>query len=204
MQSIKDKIILYLNKYNTEIKCDDVFRRGLCGHLNLDTILKKLINDLKLQIEIIKTSNGKEYEVYKSSSPDYYVKILCVCDKDCKSNCGIQKTKQNCDGHRLLLISKNNTMEINDEQDYIIDFTYKQMLYSIDEEQTNLKKVIDLNDYLFIPYLDYLNYSTNSRWQQNITNPCKVIIDNKNSMKQKYLKYKKKYIDLKNQIGGML
>ena len=210
MDSVIKYINPYLQNYNTKIIrekiCPElenqVSRRGCCGLINLQTILPYLIRDLHLEKKDINSRYVDQlYDIYYSPTNNFYIKRLCVCDGNCLSKCGKNKNKLNCDGHHAIIISLNDSLDIDEVNDYVIDFTYKQMIYSKAEEDENMEKMIKMPDYLFVPYLEYLNYSTTTRWTKNISEPCKFISNNSNIVeskyKTKYLKYKTKYLNLK-------
>ena len=211
METIVKHLDPFLLRYNEEINreyakkkyhCDILFRRGFCGTINNETVFNNLIKDLNLKKEdVTNTINNKEYDIYHSSVPHFYLKTLCICDLDCNSKCCKNGYSNNCDGHRIFLISLNNNLEINDD-DYVVDFTYKQMIYGPEEETVENNRIAAqaLPDYLFMSFLDYINYSTNDRWKENIKKPCRRIIDHANNLRLKYLKYKNKYIALKKLV----
>jgi hypothetical protein len=212
-----DEINKLLIKYDSEITCNSSFddykitRRGFCGQINIDIVFPNLIRDLHLEkIDIILRSSKPLdlVDIYKYN--DLYIKRLCICDTLCgESLCSKNKIKNTCDGHHTIVISSSPDLNINDETDYVIDFTYKQMLINHDDEENIVKlaEIEKLPKYLFMKLKDYLKYSTVQRWQDNITNPCRFIINNYNEIKAeikggyyiKYLKYKQKYIALKVQ-----
>lgn len=209
MDSIVKYIEPYLQKYNKEINDSRVcsismiYRRGCCGLINLTTLIPKLINDLSLEKKDILSSyiEGQPYDIYYSPSNKFYIKRMCVCDKGCLTKCGKNKNKENCDGHHVIIVSLNDSLDINEEEDCVIDFTYKQLIYSGGEEMANMEIARKMPDYLLIPYKSYINYSDTARWRENITEPCKNIVNNSNvvqtKFRVKYLKYKSKYLALK-------
>jgi hypothetical protein len=180
-----------------------VSRRGFCGHINLNTILPKLIADLALvKVDVPNPDmGGFLYDIYRHPIDNFYIKRVCICDGNCLSKCGRNKNKLSCDGHHVFIVSLNNTLNIDETNDYIIDFTYKQFIYSGGEEDSNIKAMKAMPDYLFIPYESYINYSDTARWRTNISEPCKFITNNSNVVdsiyKAKYLRYKNKYLKLK-------
>jgi hypothetical protein len=212
MNAIVEYIIPYLDRYNKQINdsrlCTGylVSRRGCCGLINLTTLIPKLIADLGLEKKDISSDiNGQMYDIYYSPIKNFYIKRLCVCDGNCLSKCGRNKNKLSCDGHHTIIVSLNNSLDIDEDNDYVIDFTYKQMIYSVDEEVSNMETMRKMPDYLFVPYLRYVNYSSTRRWIINITEPCKTIVNNSNivesKFKEKYFKYKNKYLELKKLVN---
>jgi hypothetical protein len=197
------KINKLLDNYDKDVMkiCSDISRRGFCGKINISNIFTNLIRDLKLeQIDLERTRKDMPNQIIDIQKMDdtTYIKRLCICDKECgDNNCDKYKDKLHCDGHHVIIVSSRNDTEIDVNTDYVIDFTYKQMLISPSEEE--IKKKIDeiavLPNYLFMKLNDYIHYSSSDRWKENITKPCKNIVNN---YKQKYLKYKKKYLELKN------
>lgn len=208
---IKEK----LDKYDSEIKCS-LTRRGLCGQINIDTVFEKLKRDFALT-RINLTREGKTIEIYKLDDNTFF-KRLCVCDKPCgTSNCSTKKTKGDCDGHHAMVLSPRPDLDINETDDYVIDFTYKQMIYGnkdspivpYEEKEnnpTNVAIMEGLPGYLFIKYNEYVDYRTTSVWIKNITSPCKNIVNFENKYLVdspyyiKYQLYKKKYLTLKEKL----
>ena len=201
---LEPKLLLCNESIIKKNLCRDfsVSRRGCCGLINIDNLLPFLIADLKLEkIDILSPYNEQLYDIYYSSINNFYIKRLCICDVNCLSKCGKNKNKKNCDGHHVIIVSLTNSLAIDEINDYVIDFTYKQMIYSADEEITNMDAITKMKDYLFLPFLHYINFSKTERWKKNITEPCKMIINNENDVeskyKVKYFKYKNKYLALK-------
>ena len=197
----------YLERYNKTISSGfKVSRRGFCGVINFNNILPSLIRDLSLEAKNVESRyrSGQLYDIYYSPSKNFYLKRMCVCSDGCSSKCGKNKNKLNCDGHHAIIVSLNDSLDIDIDSDYVIDFTYKQMIYSAAEEDANMETMIKLPDYLFIPYSEYVSYSNTERWKRNIFEPCKIIVNNSNLVtseyKNKYLKYKNKYLALKKSI----
>lgn len=202
-----EKIKKLLDTYDKNVMatCSNITRRGFCGQINISTVFSNLITDLKLeQINLERTRQDLPNQIIDIQRLDdtTYIKRLCICDKVCgDNNCAKYKDKLHCDGHHVIIVSPRKDTEIDVNNDYVIDFTYKQMLVSPSEEdiKENKIKMISLPNYLFMKLNDYIHYSASQRWIENITNPCKNIVNN---YKQKYIKYKQKYLELKNQSGG--
>jgi hypothetical protein len=196
-----------LDKYdkNVTATCSNITRRGLCGQINISTVFFNLKEDLGLvEINLERTRQdlpNQIIDIYKLGDSTY-IKRLCICDNICGDNkCTQYKDRSHCDGHHVIIVSPRKDTEIDVNNDYVIDFTYKQMLVSLSEEdiKENKIKLASLPNYLFIKLNDYIHYSSSHRWIENITKPCKNIVNN---YKQKYIKYKQKYLELKNQSGG--
>ena len=200
------KIKNLLDRYDKNVMatCSNITRRGFCGQINISTVFSNLITDLKLeQINLERTRQNLPNQIIDIQRLDdtTFIKRLCICDKICgDNNCAKYKDKLNCDGHHVIIVSSRKDTEIDVNKDYVIDFTYKQMLVSPYEEdiKENKIKLASLPNYLFMKLNDYIHYSASQRWIENITNPCKNIVNN---YKQKYLKYKEKYLELKIKQG---
>lgn len=200
-------------------------RRGFCGEININTFLKKLIADRHVKCVLIPdASRDQTVDIYQFKDKELYLKRVCICDKPCSasSKCSRIKNKQECDGHHIIILSKNKTLIIDETNDYVIDFTYKQMLFSHMIEDSNVEFIARLPEYLFLPFNQFINYYQSNpefkeeninRWQANITFPCKIIIsvtennccltpENVDSKlyHHKYLLYKNKYLNLKNNL----
>jgi len=206
LERIKKLLDIY-DKKATEI-CKSITRRGFCEQININIVFPNLKKDLKLEeINLERTRTDLPNQVVDIQKLDdtTYIKRLCICDKICGDDkCTKYKDKLNCDGHHVIVVSPRKDTEIDVNQDYVIDFTYKQMLIgpSEDDIEENKIRLAALPNYLFMKLNDYINYSTIPRWIENITKPCKNIVNN---YKQKYLKYKQKYLQLKNmQKGGKI
>lgn len=210
------RLTALLDRYESEVVCPLLTRRGYCGQININTVFDKLKTDLGLS-EIELSREGKNVQIYRLDD-DTFIKRLCVCDSPCgPSNCSTLKTKLSCDGHHALIVSPRNDLTIDENTDYVIDFTYKQMLYgsehnpTIPEEEkenkpANIRTLESLPGYLFMKYKDYINYGTTSVWRKNITNPCKNIVNfnikymTETDYYNKYLTYKSKYLALKEKL----
>ena len=232
-QQIKDLINSnYITKIDSFCEKKDCFgfpslphtRRGQCGQINVTCFINYLFNDNLLERIVINSCDIDRKEdiiMYKFSScldgKYIYFKRLCICDyKTVHKNCNNEKTLLTCDGHHVILISDNNKIDIDYDNDYIIDFTYKQMLCTPDkDDDTCCKNEFDkLPSYLFMSVTEYQEkYKQIKLWEDNITCSTKFIITmiksgdentiEKNitddeSFFKKYLKYKKKYLILKN------
>ena len=198
-----DKIVMYDSNITT------ITRRGFCGYINIGTVFTNLTKDLvKINLERTKQDLSNQIiDIYKLGDSTY-IKRLCICGDECgNNNCTRKKDKTHCDGHHVIIVSPRKDTEIDENNDYVIDFTYKQMLVNLDQEDIEFNKNIleSLPNYLFIKLYDYINYSECKRWIDNITKPCKIIVNNYKQKyikyKQKYIKYKQKYLELKNQSG---
>ncbi len=200
-------------------------RRGLCGEINVNTFFKKLISDRLVECLLITDSTREQtIDIYKYHDKELYFKRVCICDKPCSilSTCSRVKNKMACDGHHIVIVSNSSSVIIDESNDYVIDFTYKQMLFSRDNEDSHSDFITKLPGYLFLPFNEFINYPINisnftqeniNRWQANITNPCKFIISFTNSnicltpesvdrelYHRKYLQYKNKYLKLKKNL----
>ena len=204
-----EKIEELLKKYDTEILKNpyiECSRRGYCGHINITSVFNYLIKDLELTEHIIyRKDSNQQIDVYKNINNNIFVKRLCICASPCgNNNCSKLKIRNECNGHHVILVSDTASIDVK-ESDYIIDLTYKQMLYTrLEEENPDiLQRMKSLPNYLFLKVSDYMTYSSSDRWKENITQPCHFIINN---LRQKYLKYKNKYLKLKKTslVGGNL
>lgn len=213
MEEIRHEIVKKLDLYNSKLTCS-LTRRGLCGNININTVFENLKTDFTLE-KIDKPRDTNIIDIYKLPGKNIYFKRLCICDEPCGiSKCSTLKTKGSCDGHHAIIVSINDSIDIDSENDYVIDFTYKQMIFgsehnpSLKEEEkenypSNIKLLEQMPGYLFIKYNDYLKYNSNRIWNNNITKPCKNIVNTKTKYlkyQEKYLKYKYKYLLLKNKL----
>ena len=176
MEPIIGKIVEKLDDYERKLtskKCGySLTRRGLCGEININTVFKELKTDFKLE-KIDKSRNNNIIDIYKLPTKNIYFKRLCICDKPCgiESMCSNLKTKKSCDGHHAIIVSSNDSIDIDTENDYVIDFTYKQMLYEsehsskLQQHKENYQPNIDILQkmpgYLFMVYNDYLKSGGN-------------------------------------------
>ncbi len=224
---IMDDIARLITSFNScDLSTYTGTRRGFCGKININYFLKKLITDKHVKCILISdATRDQTVDIYQYKEKELYFKRVCICDKPCSESnkCSRIKNKQECDGHHIIIVSKNQSLIIDETNDYVIDFTYKQMLFSHLIEDSNAEFIARLPEYLFLPFNQFINYHQSNpefkeeninRWQANITNPCKIIIsvtennccltpENVDSKlyHRKYLVYKSKYLKLKNQLN---
>jgi len=152
---IPERIRLAFDQFNSKLKqsVSTCSRRGFCGVASED-FFKFLVNESKIKSEITvwnqtKTADNVEIPMLKikngfSQFKDLYIKRVCFCDTPCATNEASQLTrnkaiadckhkissgdqrKASC-GHWAIMLSDHSTTEIK-QTDYILDFTYKQML----------------------------------------------------------------------------
>jgi hypothetical protein len=173
--------------------------RGYCGVINMDQILcKVLISELNLMEHI-----NNDIIMYKYPINNIYIKKCCICQNNCKnSNSCIKTSGVNCNGHYILIISTNDDTIVNND-DYVLDYTYKQMLVSRNNENKYRTYLEQLPRYLLLKsniffsnifftfppppfnneistnlYNKILNFWSKmlDLWNKNITSPCKFII----------------------------
>jgi hypothetical protein len=210
MEPYLEEIESHIIRYNLKAKdiCGfQISRRGFCGQVNLNTFIDGMQQEGLIIPEYIKRVGKSDFKMYKynSSGVNIYFKRVCICDDPCSSNskCVINKNKNTCDNHHVILISLTSSLEIDREFDYIIDMTYKQMIYPHYQDEEKRSEYKSLPDYLFMKLTDYENYKKTEKWVRYINDTCKFIVnfDNEDSIRHKYLKYKTKYLELKKKLN---
>jgi hypothetical protein len=157
--------------------------RGLCGEINVNLLLCK---DFKRIFGLTKITNDDGIIMYEVNG--IYIKKCCICENQCTDDKPCILTRgSKCDGHYIVIISENNESTIN-ENDYVLDYTYKQMLVPQKDEDVDIPFLNSLPTYLLLPYeqfLEYVQYINSLmltdthiiRWLDNITLPCKFIVN---------------------------
>jgi hypothetical protein len=198
--SILNEINGHISRMNVKanrVTAGRVSRRGFCGQVNIDTFFMGLIDEHILKCVYVKIGNG--IDVYKYNDHEIYFKRACICDGACdgRSKCVTKRNVDNCDGHHIIIVSPNPYPEIDESTDYVIDLTYKQMLFTtIDDENSNrINAMRELPDWLFVSFNTYVNFpfadpldgffgatfshvdvdAIKHRWNVNITVPCKFV-----------------------------
>ena len=164
-------------------------RRGLCGFITGDFLVWLLKK--KGTIEINKTG------IRSIKINDLYIKKICYCEftrtdpkhSKCFTNSCAQK--YNYCGHFALLFSDNPTCEIS-ENDILVDCTYKQMIWTKNNNNTRKNDLEKLPNYLIISINDLYkkkkeleeilkesgyNFPITERFFNEIINVDKYIID---------------------------
>ncbi len=185
---------------------EDICLRGFCGAINIDIILCPI---LLTALEV------KDKTVYPFFSDKYncYIKRGCICENTCeqeveKGDKGCTHSGKLCGGHHIIIISAH-PMLIVQANDYVLDFTYKQNLYTRNTYSSEIikKEIKELPPFLFLPVIDYKKYSEKQIWQTEVASPCYIIrkdacgIQTASGGKQKKSKQSRKYLRKKSKYS---
>ena len=142
-------------------------RRGFCGK-SVTEFFTYLLNISGERFNIVK--NDKISMIHDNLGNKYFKRL-------------------SFDGsHYAILISNTNGLEIADE-DYILDFTYKQMIVNSNQTARNAAAAASrsatlaavnaigiASDYLLLPFSEIKDRFSTAKWQKNYVAPVKSVI----------------------------